>query len=134
MTLALVGDNGTHIREVYLKLSMPQGLIDEDEDDDEVRTATLITGDNSRLLTPSGFKLTIDPPNDIQACYDEFSCFTAGGKPTTDGELRKKFLKCSLAHHPDKNPDDPDAARKFRDMSTCNDKLIAHVRRAKKKE
>jgi DnaJ-class molecular chaperone len=38
----------------------------------------------------------------------------------TPADIKKSYRKMSLLHHPDKNPDDPDAVSKFQDISTGN--------------
>jgi DnaJ-class molecular chaperone len=34
-------------------------------------------------------------------------------KNATPADIKKSYRKMSLLHHPDKNPDDPDAVTKF---------------------
>jgi DnaJ-class molecular chaperone len=38
-------------------------------------------------------------------------------------EIKKSYRKLSLQYHPDKNPDDADAKRKFQDISSGKQRL-----------
>ena len=38
-------------------------------------------------------------------------------RSANNAEIKKAYRKLSLQHHPDKNPDDADAKRKFQDIS-----------------
>ncbi len=44
-------------------------------------------------------------------------------REATDGEIKKAYRKLALKYHPDRNPDDPDAAEKFKEAAAAYDVL-----------
>ena len=50
-------------------------------------------------------------------------------KDATEAEIKKAYKKKSLKLHPDKNPDDPDAERKFAELSQAYTTLMDPVKR-----
>ena len=44
-------------------------------------------------------------------------------KDTSDSEIKKAFRKLAMQYHPDKNPDDPEAAEKFKEATEAYDIL-----------
>ena len=50
-------------------------------------------------------------------------------KDASEGDIKKAYKKKSLKLHPDKNPDDPDAERKFAELSQAYTTLLDPVKR-----
>lgn len=40
-------------------------------------------------------------------------------KDANEADIKKAYRKMAILHHPDKNPDSPDAAEKFKGELTC---------------
>ncbi len=45
------------------------------------------------------------------------------GKSADEGEIKRAYRKLAMQHHPDKNPDDPTAAEKFREAAEAYEVL-----------
>lgn len=46
------------------------------------------------------------------------------GKEAGDLEIKKAYRKLAVVHHPDKNPDDPDAENRFKEIQEAHETLI----------
>ena len=44
-------------------------------------------------------------------------------KDATDQEIKKAYRKLAIVHHPDKNPDDEQAAERFKDIGEAYETL-----------
>jgi len=58
---------------------------------------------------------------ELPACYDVFDL----EEGATDAEVRKAYQRASLLYHPDKNPQDPDAAERFNTIQEAYTTLIS---------
>lgn len=52
------------------------------------------------------------------------------GKDADEGEIKRAYRKLAIQHHPDKNPDDPTAAEKFREAAEAYEVLKDPQKRA----
>ena len=52
------------------------------------------------------------------------------GKGADEGEIKRAYRKLAIQHHPDKNPDDPTAAEKFREAAEAYEVLKDAQKRA----
>ncbi|KAF2668293.1 TPR-like protein [Microthyrium microscopicum] len=52
-------------------------------------------------------------------------------KDASSSEIKKGYHKCSLQHHPDKNPDDENAAERFKDVNEAYETLSDPQKRAR---
>lgn len=52
-------------------------------------------------------------------------------KDATDTEIKKAYRKLAIIHHPDKNPDDPDAAERFKEIQEAHETLSDSQKRAR---
>ncbi len=52
------------------------------------------------------------------------------GKGADEGEIKRAYRKLAIQHHPDKNPDDPTAAEKFREAAEAYEVLKDPQKRA----
>ncbi|CAI6333188.1 unnamed protein product [Periconia digitata] len=52
-------------------------------------------------------------------------------KDATDTEIKKAYRKLAIVHHPDKNPDDPDAAERFKEIQEAHETLSDSQKRAR---
>ena len=44
-------------------------------------------------------------------------------KEAGDGDVKKAYRRLAIVHHPDKNPDDPAAAERFKDIGEAYETL-----------
>lgn len=51
-------------------------------------------------------------------------------RDATQNQIKKAYRKAALRHHPDKNPDDPEAADRFSEIASAYEVLGDPVRRA----
>src|ERR1700746_2896585 len=52
------------------------------------------------------------------------------GRTATDEEIKRSYRKLAVKFHPDKNPDDPHAEEKFKELGEAYDVLIDPDKRA----
>lgn len=52
-------------------------------------------------------------------------------KDATETEIKKAYRKLAIIHHPDKNPDDPDAAERFKEIQEAHETLSDSQKRAR---
>lgn len=52
-------------------------------------------------------------------------------RDATDNEIKKAYRKLAIVHHPDKNPDDADAADKFKEIGEAYETLSDPEKRAR---
>ena len=52
------------------------------------------------------------------------------GREAAEGEIKKAYRKLAIKHHPDRNPDDPSAAEKFREATEAYEVLKDQQKRA----
>ncbi len=52
------------------------------------------------------------------------------GKDADEGAIKRAYRKLAIQHHPDKNPDDPSAAEKFREATEAYEVLKDSQKRA----
>ena len=64
------------------------------------------------------------------ASRDYYATLGVSRKATAD-EIKKSFRALALRHHPDKNPDDPESERRFREISEAWHTLGDEQRRAR---
>lgn len=64
--------------------------------------------------------------DDLEEAYELFGV----AEDATDKEIQSSYRKLSLKCHPDRNPDDPEAAQKFDQITRAKDLLLDPVRRA----
>ncbi|KAI9759933.1 MAG: hypothetical protein M4579_001966 [Chaenotheca gracillima] len=53
------------------------------------------------------------------------------GKDASDPEIKKAYRKLAIVHHPDKNPDDPKAAERFKDVGEAYETLSDSQKRSR---
>ena len=46
-------------------------------------------------------------------------------KTASQAEIKKAYRKAAVQHHPDKNPDDPNAEEKFKEINEAYETLMA---------
>ena len=51
-------------------------------------------------------------------------------KGATEEEIKKAYRRLAVKHHPDKNPDDPQAEEKFKELGEAYDVLVDADKRA----
>ncbi|KAK1819405.1 hypothetical protein LTR12_006231 [Friedmanniomyces endolithicus] len=51
------------------------------------------------------------------------------GKEATEQEVKRAYRKLAVVHHPDKNPGDPDAEERFKDIQEAHETLIDAAKR-----
>src|SRR5467141_4593087 len=52
------------------------------------------------------------------------------GRNTSDDEIKRSYRKLAVKFHPDKNPDDPQAEEKFKELGEAYDVLMDAEKRA----
>src|SRR5712671_5497563 len=52
------------------------------------------------------------------------------GRTATDEEIKRAYRKLAVKFHPDKNPDDPHAEEKFKELGEAYDVLMDEQKRA----
>ena len=55
----------------------------------------------------------------------------SGTRTSTQEEIKKSYRKVALQHHPDRNPDNPDAEHKFKEAAEAYEVLGNEEKRAK---
>ncbi len=61
---------------------------------------------------------------------DDYYDILGVGKDADNGELKKSYRKLAMQYHPDRNPDDSEAERKFKELNEAYDVLKDDQKRA----